>query len=77
MPKKQLKGTVISDKMQKTIVVRVEAIKVHSKYQKRYKSHKNFKADNSSGEYHTGDRVIIGEATPQSRDKKWIVVEKM
>lgn len=77
MPKKQLKGKIISDKMQKTIVVRVETIKVHPKYKKRFKSHKNFKADNSAGEYHTGDKVIIEETVPMSKDKKWKVVGKI
>jgi len=77
MPKKQLKGKVISDKMQKTIVVRVETIKVHPKYKKRFKAHKNFKADNSNNEYHTGDKVIIEEAVPMSKNKKWKVVGKM
>jgi small subunit ribosomal protein S17 len=77
MPKKQLQGKIISDKMQKTIVVRVETIKVHPKYKKRFKAHKNFKADNSNNEYHIGDNVIIEETVPMSKNKKWKVVGKI
>ena len=43
MPKNQLKGTVVSDKMEKTAVVEVESLKEHPKYKKRYKSHKRYK----------------------------------
>ncbi len=75
MPKKQLQGTVISDKMKKTVVVKVERIKVHPKYKKRFKTHKNYKAHDGKGEYHAGDKVIIEECRPISKDKKWRVKE--
>lgn len=77
MPKKQLTGTVISDKMQKTVVVRTERTKEHSKYKKRYKVHKKYKAHDEKGEYHTGDKVVIEECKPISKDKKWKVVQKI
>jgi len=73
MAKKQLQGRIISDKMQKTVVVRVERIKVHPKYKKRFKTHKNYKAHNEGGEYHIGDTVIIEECRPASKDKRWRV----
>jgi len=76
MPKRQLMGEVISDKMQKTIVVRVERIKEHPKYKKRYKVHKKYKAQ-AEGEYKVGDRVIIEECRPISKEKKWKVIKKV
>ncbi|MDD5098643.1 MAG: 30S ribosomal protein S17, partial [Candidatus Pacebacteria bacterium] len=44
MPKKELKGIIVSDKMQKTAVVEVERIKEHPKYKRRFKVHKKYKA---------------------------------
>lgn len=77
MPKKILKGIVVSDKMKKTVVVRVERIKEHPKYRKRYRVHKNFKAHDEKEEYKAGDRVVIEECSPISKDKKWKVVKKI
>lgn len=78
MPKKQLKGTIISNKMTKTVVVRVEKIKEHSKYKRRFKVHKNYKAHvDSSESYKDGDIVVIEETRPISKDKKWKVVKKI
>ncbi|PIS39332.1 MAG: 30S ribosomal protein S17 [Candidatus Nealsonbacteria bacterium CG08_land_8_20_14_0_20_38_20] len=76
MPKKQLTGTIISDKMQKTVVVEVERIKKHPLYKRRYKFHKKYKAHDEKGEYHTGDRVIIEECRPLSKEKRWKVIRK-
>ena len=76
MAKRQLIGTIISDKMQKTIVVKVERIKEHPKYKRRYKVHKKYKVHVESGEYHIGDRVIIEECRPISKEKKWRVIGK-
>jgi len=77
MAKKQLKGIVVSDKMQKTAVVNVERIKEHPKYKRRYKSHKKYKAHDENKEYHVGDNVIIEECSPISKDKKWKVIKKI
>ena len=74
MPKKQLIGTIVSDKMQKTVIVEVERIKEHPIYKKRYKVHKRYKAHDEKGEYHTGDLVIISECIPISKKKHWKVV---
>lgn len=76
MPKKQLTGIVVSDKMQKTIVVKVERIKEHPKYKRRFKVHKKYKAHYEKGEYRMGDRVIIEECRPISKDKRWRVIGK-
>jgi len=77
MPKKQLTGTIISNKMQKTIVVQVERIKEHSKYKRRYKFHKKYKAHLEDGEYQVGERVVIEECRPLSKEKRWRVVKKV
>jgi len=77
MPKKQLTGTIVSDKMQKTVIVKVERIKEHPKYKRKYKTHKKYKAHAESGEYHIGEKVIIEECRPISKDKKWRVIKKI
>ncbi len=77
MPKRQLKGVVVSDKMNKTITVSVETIKEHPKYIKKYKSHKKYKAHDENDEYKVGDKVLIQEVKPISKDKKWKVIKKI
>lgn len=77
MPKRQFTGKIVSDKMTKTIVVRVETLKKHPKYLRRYKVSKNYKVDNPNNEYKEGDRVIIQETIPQSKYKNWIVIKKL
>ena len=76
MPKRQLTGTVVSDKMQKTVVVQVERWHVHAKYKRRFRLHTRYKADDPKGEYHMGDKVVIEESLPISKDKKWRVIPK-
>ncbi len=76
MPKKRLKGKIISNKMKKTLVVRVEQLKEHTKYKRRFKVHKNYKVHFDEGEYNIGDKLIIEECKPISRDKRWKVVKK-
>jgi small subunit ribosomal protein S17 len=76
MSKKQLIGNIISNKMQKTIVVRVERLKEHKKYKRRFKVHKNYKAHiEEEGDYKVGDKVVIEECRPISKDKKWRVIK--
>lgn len=77
MPKKRLKGTVVANKMQKTVVIKVESIRKHPKYIKRYKVHKKYKAHDEKGEYKVGDKVIIEECRPLSKEKKWRVIKKL
>ncbi len=74
MPKKRLKGTIVSNKMQKTVVVKMERVKEHPKYKRRYKVHKKYKAHYDEGEYKVGDKVTIEECRTISKDKKWRVV---
>jgi len=75
MPKKQLKGTIVSDKMAKTVVVKVERLKEHPKYHKRYKVFKKYKAHIEKKDYKVGDEVIIEECRPISKEKKWRVIK--
>lgn len=73
---KTLKGTIISDKMQKTVVVAVTRLKEHPKYKKRYRITKNYKAHDEKNEYKIGDKVVIAECRPISKDKKWAIIKK-
>ena len=75
--KRQKKGIVVSDKMMKTRVIAVTWLKKHPKYLKYYKNTTRFKAHDENNEYKTGDKVIIEETRPLSRDKRWIIVKKI
>jgi len=77
MASKKLQGIVVSDKMQKTVVVQVERIKEHPKYKRRFKSHKKYKAHDENQEYHIGDKVVIEEIKPMSKDKTRKVAGKI
>ena len=77
MPKRQLTGIVTSDKMQKTVVVKVEIIRQHPRYKRRYKIHKKYKAHDEKKEYKMGDKVVIEECRPISRDKRWREIKKI
>lgn len=74
---RQLVGKVTSAKMQKTVVVAVDKLKLHEKYRKQYKVTKKYKAHDEKGEYKAGDRVIIQETKPMSKEKRWIVIKKV
>ncbi len=73
--RRRLSGIVVSDKMEKTVVVAVVTLKKHPKYRKRYKSVKRYKAHDEKNECKIGDKVIIEETRPLSRDKKWKVIK--
>lgn len=73
--KRQLTGIVVSDKMQKTRVVEVERLKKHSRYEKYFKVTTRFKAHDADNRYKTGDKVVIEETRPMSRDKRWNIVK--
>ncbi len=68
-------GYVTSDKMDKTIVVRVEDFIRHPLYGKRVKRTKKFKAHDENNQCGIGDKVRIMETRPLSRDKRWRLVE--
>ena len=69
-------GTVTSDGMNKTIVVRVDRTKIHPLYQKRYGVSRKYKVHDEKNQYHVGDRVIFAECRPISKDKRWYVIGK-
>lgn len=77
MSKKTLKGTVVSDKMQNTVVVKVERWICHPRYKKRYKKSKKYKAHDRKNECKIGDEVIIEESRPLSKEKRWIIKKKI
>ncbi|TCS81539.1 30S ribosomal protein S17 [Tepidibacillus fermentans] len=68
-------GKVVSDKMDKTIVVAVETYKKHPLYGKRIKYTKKFKAHDENNQAKIGDIVKIMETRPLSKDKRWRLVE--
>ncbi|TBL69196.1 30S ribosomal protein S17 [Paenibacillus thalictri] len=68
-------GKVVSNKMDKTIVVAVETYKKHDLYHKRIKYTKKFKAHDENNEAQIGDTVKIMETRPISKDKRWRLVE--
>ena len=74
--KKQRKftGQVVSDKMDKTLVVAVELVKVHPKYGKRFKASRRFKVHDPDNKYQVGDRVEFVETRPLSKEKRWKVI---
>ncbi len=73
--RKRFSGVVISDKSDKTIVVKVDRVKVHPKYLKRYKVSRKYKVHDENNEYHVGDKVTFVECRPLSRDKRWRVAK--
>lgn len=75
MPKKIYTGEVISDKMQKTVVVAVKRITQHPLYKKTVKRVVKFKAHDEENKCKTGDMVTIIESRPFSREKRWKVME--
>jgi small subunit ribosomal protein S17 len=74
--KLQFQGMVVSDKMDKTVIVRVEKIKQDPKYKKRYKIYKKYFAHSDNNEYKTGDKVMIELSRPLSKNKRWRVIKK-
>ena len=71
MPKKVKQGTVVSDKMEKAIVVQVAEKKAHKKYKKTMTFTKNFKVRDEQNQCHVGDVVTIVESKPLSGSIRW------
>jgi small subunit ribosomal protein S17 len=72
--KRKFNGVVVSDKMDKTITVSVESVKVHPKYKKRYTVSKKYKVHDEKNLYKEGDKVEFLECRPLSKDKRWRVI---
>ena len=75
MPKKVLAGKVVSNKMDKTVVVAVESRSPHHKYEKQIAETRKFKAHDAENKCQMGDVVRIEECRPLSKDKRFTVVE--
>jgi small subunit ribosomal protein S17 len=75
MPKRILEGVVVSDKQNKTVVVKVERRFTHPLFQKTVRRTKNYHAHDENKKFKVGDTVTIEETAPISRLKRWRVVE--
>ena len=77
MPKRVLTGTVVSDKGDKTVVVRVERKVKHPLYGKIIRRSKKYHAHDEANAYHEGETVRIEETAPISKLKTWKVIERV
>ena len=75
MPKKIYTGNVVSDKMDKTVVVAVTRITQHPVYKKTIRKITKFKAHDEENKCKAGDRISIIESRPLSKDKRWKVLD--
>ncbi len=73
--KKVFQGRVVSDKMEKTIVIQVDGRMVHPLYKKYVRFSKKLKAHDENNEAHVGDTVRVVESRPISKDKRWRLFE--
>ena len=73
--RKTLVGVVTSDKMEKTVVVLVQRLVAHPVYKKYVRKRKKFKAHDEQNQCHMGDKVLLIETHPLSREKRWRVKE--
>jgi small subunit ribosomal protein S17 len=74
---RKITGVVVSDKMAKTRVVSVSRLTKHPRYLKYQTLTTRFKAHDEKNEYHTGDKVVIEETRPLSKEKRWKIVGKV
>lgn len=72
--KKKFSGVVVSHAMNKTIVVKVDSVKIHPKYMKRFTSSKKYKVHDEKNQFKENDKVNFIECRPYSKDKKWRVI---
>jgi len=77
MPKRILQGTIVSDKGDKTVIVKVERRLTHPLYKKTIRRSKRYAAHDEGNQYKAGDVVRIEECRPMSKTKTWAVVEKI
>jgi small subunit ribosomal protein S17 len=75
MPKRILTGTVVSDKGDKTVVVRVERRFAHPLLQKTVRRSKKYHAHDETNRFKVGDQVQIEETRPISKNKRWVVLD--
>ena len=75
MPKRILQGTVVSDKTDKTVVVKVERRFTHPLFKKTVRRSKNYQAHDEANKFKVGDVVSIEECRPISKTKRWVVLD--
>jgi small subunit ribosomal protein S17 len=75
--RRQVRGRVISNKMEKTVVVQVERTVKHARYHKYIKQVRSFKAHDEDTSCKVNDLVVIEESRPLSRTKRWRVIERV
>ena len=75
--KQQMTGTVVSNKMDKTVVVKVDVVKRHPKYHKSYTKSYRYKAHDEENSCEIGDKVVIQATRPMSRDKFFSILKKV
>jgi small subunit ribosomal protein S17 len=73
--RKTLVGVVTGDKMEKTVIVMVNRLVLHPVYKKYVRKRKKFKAHDEQNQCHMGDKVLLIETRPLSREKRWRVKE--
>lgn len=73
--RRTIRGVVVSNKMDKTVVVITERLVKHQKFHKYTRQHKKYKAHDERNDCNVGDRVLIVQSRPLSRDKRWRVRE--
>jgi small subunit ribosomal protein S17 len=74
--KRILKGVVVSNKMTNTLVVELQSMKKHPKYDKRYRVSKRYHVHDTSGVYEIGDHIRFQECRPLSKTKRWFALPK-
>lgn len=80
MPEKnprQFTGVVASNKQQGTVIVKVDRIKIHPRYNKRYTASKRYACDWRGDKLEVGDKVVFEETRPLSKTKRWRVINKV
>ena len=75
--RQQFEGIIVSNAMQKTVVVEVTRFATHPRYHKRIQIRKRFKAHDEKNTYKVGDKVIIESAKPISKEKHWRVIKSI
>lgn len=73
--KKRMIGTVVKDKMEKAVVIETERLQKHPKYHKYLRTKKRYKAHDEENRCKVGDKVMIVESRPISKEKRWVVKE--
>jgi small subunit ribosomal protein S17 len=74
--RRRFKGVVVSNRMTKTVTVKIDRFKLHPVYGKRYRATTKLKAHDEKEQFKIGDPIEIVECRPMSKDKKWRVVYK-